>query len=387
MWLVLAGRGYGKSRAACEWVREQVEQRRAGRIALVGATASDVRDVIVEGESGILRKSPPWCRPVWQPSKARIVWPNGAQAFTYSAEEPDRLRGKQHDAAAADELASWRHPETWDQLMFGLRLGKDPRCIISTTPQPTPIIKALVARAADPSDVRITRGSTYENAANLADAFLQTIVRRYEGTRLGRQELYAEVLDDNPGALWKRAMVDDHRVTSHPALVRVVVAVDPAVTADASSDETGIVVAGLGADGHGYVLEDRSLSASPAGWAREAVTAYRTRSADRIIAEVNNGGDLVEAAIRTVDRDVSYRAVRASRGKQTRAEPIAALYEQGRVHHVGLLARLESQLCDWDPTTAARSPDRLDALVWALTELMLGGGDDDGEMLVGAPRR
>lgn len=386
IWLILAGRGFGKTRCSVEWVRDQAESGNAGRIALVGATASDVRDVLVEGESGILAKSPPWMRPQWQPSKARLVWPNGAQAFTFSAEEPDRLRGKQHDAAAADELASWRYTETWDQLMFGLRLGTDPRVVISTTPQPTPIIKALAARASDPNDVRITRGSTFDNKANLADAFVQQIIKRYEGTRLGRQELYAEILDDNPGALWQRGVLETHRVATHPRLVRIVVGVDPAVTADANSDETGIVVAGLGTDGHGYVLDDKSLTDTPNAWAKQVCAAYHARKADRVVAEVNNGGDLVEMALRTVDRNVSYRGVRASRGKQTRAEPIAALYEQGRIHHVGFHAKLENQLCEWNPTSSSGSPDRLDALVWALTELMLEGGDDDTEIFRGAAR-
>lgn len=374
IWLILAGRGFGKTRCAVEWVQQQAASGLAERIALVGATASDVRDVLVEGESGILRKAPPWFRPDWQPSKSRLVWPNGVQGFTYSAEEPDRLRGKQHHAAAADELASWRYTETWDQLMLGLRLGADPRCVISTTPRPTELIISLVKRASDPNDVRVSRGSTYDNRANLAPVFIDQIIRRYEGTRLGRQELYAEVLDDNPGALWKREQIDKCRVSKVPDLRRVVVAVDPAVSSNENSAETGIVVAGLGSDGHGYVLDDRSLVASPAAWAAEAVAVYSSRKADRIVAEVNNGGELVEAAIRTVDRNAAFKQVRASRGKEVRAEPIAALYEQGRVHHVGSLAKLEDQLCSWDPATASRSPDRLDALVWALTELMLSGG-------------
>lgn len=383
IWLVLAGRGFGKTRCGVEWVRDRVQTGQAGRIALVGATSSDVRDVLIEGESGILAKSPPWFRPVWQSARSRLVWPNGAIALTYSAEEPDRLRGKQHDGGLCDELASWRYVDTWDQLMFGMRLGEDPRVVITTTPRPTEIIKSLVRRSVDPTDVRVTKGSTFDNKANLAPAFVDQIIKRYQGTRLGRQEIDAEILDDAPGALWKRGQLDKLRVTAHPPLVRIVVAVDPAVTSDAKSDETGIVVAGLGTDGHGYVLQDRSLSESPAKWAAEVVAAYHVHRADRIVAEVNNGGDLVEAAIRTVDRDVSYKAVRAARGKQTRAEPIGALYEQGKVHHVGTLAKLEDQLCNWDPTTSARSPDRLDALVWALTELMLEGGDDDGGLLVG----
>jgi phage terminase large subunit-like protein len=389
IWLVLAGRGFGKTRCGVEWVRQQVESKQAGRLALVGATASDVRDVIIEGESGLLATSPPWMRPRWISARSRLEWPNGAMAFTYSAEEPDRLRGKQHDGGLCDELASWRYLDTWDQLMFGMRLGADPRVVITTTPRPTPIIKSLVARGADPNDVRVTRGSTFDNAANLAPAFVEQIVRRYEGTRLGRQEINAEILDDNPGALWKRDSIDAHRIQRKdvPALRRIVVAVDPAVTANEDSSETGIVVAGLGEDGHGYVLDDRSLSDTPHRWAQEAVNWYHASAADRLVAEVNNGGDLVEAAIRTVDRNVAFKSVRASRGKQTRAEPISSLYEQGRVHHVGALAKLEDQLVSWDPTTTTRSPDRLDALVWALTELMLGGGDDDGELLIGPSRR
>jgi len=362
-----------------------------------------VRDVLVEGESGILAISPPWFRPKWEGSRSRLVWPNGALGYTYSAEEPDRLRGKQHDSAVCDELASWRYIDTWDQLMFGLRLGADPRCVVATTPRPVPAITNLLKRSQNPNDVRVVRGSTFDNRANLAKAFVDQIVQRYEGTRLGRQELFAEVLTDNPGALWKREQLDRLRVLRKeaPAFRRIVVAVDPAVSANATSAETGIVVAALGEDGHGYVIDDVSLADSPAQWAKAAANAYHTYRADRIIGEVNNGGDLVESNIRTVDRDVSYRAVRASRGKYTRAEPIAALYEQGRVHHIGSLPKLEDQMCQWDPTSSAprkqsstgdepdfsRSPDRIDALVWALTELMLHGGDDDGEMLVGRARR
>ena len=383
IWLILAGRGFGKTRCTVEWLRSQVETGTCGRIALVGATASDVRDVLVEGESGLLAKSPPWFRPKWNASKGRLTWGNGAVGFTYSAEEPDRLRGKQHDGAVCDELASWRYMETWDQLMFGLRLGADPRCVVATTPRPIPKVVELLKRSTDPNDVRVVAGSTHENRSNLAPAFVEQIIKRYEGTRLGRQEIYAEVLTDNPGALWKRARIEELRVdrTEVPDLVRIVVAVDPAVSANADSAETGIVVAGLGSNGHGYVLDDKSLSDSPAAWAKAVVNVYHDRKADRIIGEVNNGGDLVEANIRTVDRSVSYRAVRASRGKQTRAEPIAALYEQGRVHHVGTFSKLEDQQCEWDPTTAKRSPDRLDAMVWALTDLMLEGGDDDVELI------
>lgn len=368
VWLVLAGRGFGKTRTGAEWLRDQVENRGRGRLALVAPTAADARDVMVEGESGILAISPPWFRPVYEPSKRRLTWPNGAIATTYSADEPDRLRGPQHDGAWADELAAWKYPEAWDMLMFGLRLGMDPRAVVTTTPKPVRLIRELLAAAT----TVVTRGSTYENAANLAPAFLEQIVTKYKGTRLGRQELDGEVLDDVPGALWTRKVLDDLRRTTAPELVRVVVAIDPAVTSGEDSDETGIVVAGRGADGHGYVLADLSCRMSPDGWARRAVNALQDHKADRIVAEVNNGGDLVERVIRTVERTVPYKAVHASRGKRVRAEPIAALYEQGKVHHVGSLPDLEDQMCTYLPEGSDKSPDRVDALVWALTELMLG---------------
>lgn len=378
-WLILAGRGFGKTRSGAEWVLDQVERKGRKRIALVARTAADIRDVMVEGESGIMTVAHPARRPIYEPSKRRLSWPRlGAIATTFTAEEPDQLRGPQHDAAWCDEIAAWKYgPETWDQLQMILRLGTQPQACITTTPRPTPLIKMLLAdtfAAGQSGGTVVTRGSTFDNKGNLAASFIRKVLKKYEGTRLGRQELYAEVLDDNPGALWKRRWLDDLRVNRHPPLVRIVVAVDPAVSANANSAETGIVAAGLGEDGHGYVLDDVSLSDTPAKWGAAAVTAYNTRKADRIIGEVNNGGDLVEANIRTVDADVSYKDVRASRGKLTRAEPIAALYEQKRVHHVGAFAQLEDQLCDWDPTTGTKSPDRLDALVWALTELMLEGG-------------
>lgn len=366
-WLLLAGRGFGKTRTITEWVRDEVQSGRCGRVALVAPTVADVRDVLVEGESGILAVSPDDARPTYEPSKRRLTWGNGAIATTYSADEPDRLRGPQHDRAACDEIAAWRYPETWDMLMFGLRLGDDPKAAVATTPRPVRLVRELLA---SPTTV-VTRGTTYENAGNLAPAFLEQIVAKYEGTRLGRQELNAELLDDVPGALWSRQAVDDLRRPDHPDLTRVVVAVDPAVTSGEDADETGIVVAGLGVDGRGYVLADLTCRLSPDGWARRAVTAYHAHRADRLVAEVNNGGDLVERVVRTVDRDVSYKAVHASRGKQTRAEPVAALYEQGKVSHVGSLPDLEDQMCSYTPDGYDGSPDRVDALVWALTELML----------------
>ena len=372
IWLLLSGRGYGKSRCGAEGVRMVVEEGRARRIALVAATASDARDVMVEGESGILAVSPPWNRPLYEPSKRRLTWPNGAMATTYSADEPERLRGPQHDFAWCDELAAWRFPEAWDMLMFGLRLGADPRTIVTTTPRPTKLIKQLMA---DKGTV-MTRGSTLANRANLAPTFLAKIMERYAGTRLGRQELEAEVLEDVAGALWQSAMFEapGFRLARAPSLVRIVVAIDPAASSGETADESGIVVAGKDAAGDAYVLDDVSGRYAPLEWAAKAIAAYRTHAADRVVAEVNNGGEMVETTIRMIDPLVAYGAVRASRGKVTRAEPIAALYEQERVHHVGTFAALEDQMCsftrDYD-RAANGSPDRVDALVWALTELMV----------------
>jgi phage terminase large subunit-like protein len=364
-WLVLAGRGFGKTRTGAEWVRDQVENGRCKRLALVARTTADVRDVMVEGESGIMAVCPPWNRPRYEPSKRRLTWKNGAIATTYSADKPDQLRGPQHDSAWADELAAWRYPDAWDMLMFGLRLGADPRCVVTTTPRPTRIIRDLVKAVT----TAITGGSTYDNIANLAPAFIEQIIRKYEGTTLGQQELYAKLLEDNPGALWQRDLIEQHRVIKAPELKRVVVALDPSATSGDEADEAGILVAGVGVDDHLYVIDDPSLRASPLGWGKAAVTAYHKYRADRIVAEVNNGGEMVELTIRTIDKSVSYKSVHASRGKQTRAEPVAALYEQGRCHHVGMFAELEDEMCQWVPGDP--SPNRMDALVWAGTELML----------------
>jgi predicted phage terminase large subunit-like protein len=365
-WLILAGRGWGKTRTGAEWVRAEVEAGRRGRLALIGATAADVRDVMIEGESGIMATARPSFRPVYEPSKRRVTWPNGAIATAYSADEPDRLRGPQHDGAWPDELAAWRYPEALDMLMFGLRLGNDPRSVVTTTPRPTKLIRELITAPT----TTVTTGSTYDNLANLAPAFAEQIIRKYEGTRLGRQELLAELLTDVPGALWTYAMLEDRRAA--PDLVRVVVAIDPAVTSGEDSDETGIVVAGLGVDGRGYVLADRSCRLSPDGWASRAVGAFDDHRADLVVAEVNNGGDMVESTVRTVRKTLPYKKIHASRGKQTRAQPVAALYEQGRVSHVEVFPELEEQLTTWTPESGT-SPDRLDALVWALTELMVNG--------------
>ena len=366
-WLILAGRGWGKTRTGAEWVIDRIEDG-AQRIALVGPTAADVRDVMIEGESGLLAIAPDDLGALYEPSKRRVTFESGAICTAYSADEPDRLRGPQHEFAWCDELAAWRYPAAWDMLAFGLRLGDDPRALVTTTPRPTKEVRELVAAAT----TAITRGATFDNADNLAPAFLERIVQKYEGTRLGRQELYAEVLEDVPGALWTRAMLEQ-AVSEWPGQTpqtsRLVVAVDPAVTSGEESDDTGIIVAGR--DGkRGYVLADLTCHLSPDGWARRAVEAYHRFGADRIVAEANQGGDMVKSVIRSVDPSVPVRLVRATRGKRVRAEPIAALYEQGRVAHAEVFPELEDQLVTWTPDSPD-SPDRLDALVWALTDLDL----------------
>lgn len=370
VWLILAGRGFGKTRTGAEFIRREVNAGKANHIALVGATAADVRDTMIEGESGLLRVFPPDQRPHYEPSKRRVTFHNGASASAYSADEPDRLRGPNHDLAWADELAAWRYSDAWDQLMLGLRIGEHPRCVVTTTPRPVEVIRRLMTTK--DGTVHVTRGSTYENQKNLASAFIDEMRRRYEGTTLGRQELHAEILDDLEGALWQRTMFDQNRVHHHTQLRRVVVAVDPATTSRSNSNETGIVVAGIGVDGKGYVLDDKTIRGTPDEWGRAAVSAYHTYQCDRIVAEANQGGDMVRHTLMTVDRNAPIKLVHASRGKRTRAEPVAALYEQGKVHHVGYLSALEDQMCNWVPDLSD-SPDRLDALVWALTELMIDG--------------
>lgn len=371
-WLIKAGRGWGKTRAGSEFVRERVESGSARRIALCGRTAADVRDVMVEGNSGLLNISPPWFRPVYNPSKRRLTWPNGAIATCYSGDNPDTLRGPEHDLAWVDELAAYRYAEDfWDNLQLGLRIGKTPQTIVTTTPRPTAIIRQLVKD----KTTAVTGGPTFDNLINLSQQF-RRVIGKYEGTTLGRQELYAELLEDIPGALWKRTTIDSKRVPwrirDTLQLSRIVVSIDPATTSKKGSDDTGIIVAGIGEDGHGYVLDDVTKHDLPDVWAKAAIEALEKYKADRIVAEVNNGGDLVESVLRHVDPDVPYKSVHASRGKRTRAEPIAALYEQGKVHHVGVLAELEDQMCCWLPQSE-ESPDRVDALVWALTELFEGG--------------
>lgn len=366
-WLIKAGRGFGKTRTGAETAREWVK-RGERYVNLIGATADDARDIMVQGESGILAICPRHERPEYRPSQRKLIWPNGAESLIFTADEPERLRGKQHSKLWADELAAWRYADAWDQAKFGLRLGDNPQAIITTTPRPTKIVREIMA---DPATIT-TNGSTYDNRANLAPAFFSAVLKKYEGTRLGRQEIAGEVLDDNPGALFKRADIDKGRLLVAPALTRIVVAIDPAVTSSEGSDDTGIVAAGIDGNGHGYILHDLTLHGSPETWARVATSAYHELKADRIIGEGNNGGDMIESVIRAVDRNVSYRKVTATRGKDIRAEPVAALYEQGRIHHVGQLPKLEDEMTEWDPADkSAMSPNRMDALVWAITDLML----------------
>lgn len=365
-WVILAGRGWGKTRTGAEDVAWYGMANPGSRIAVVAPTSADARDTCVEGDSGLLNVLPREAVQAWNRSLGELILVNGTRYKTFSADEPERLRGPQHHRAWADELAAWRYPEAWDQLMFGLRLGQHPQAVVTTTPKPTPLVKALVAAKTS----HVTRGSTFDNAKNLAPSALQMLKEKYEGTRLGRQELDAEILGDLPGALWSLTSLDAYRLRESPDMARIVVAVDPAVTATEASDEHGIIVAGL-SEKRGIVLEDASLQGSPHEWARRAVSLYRSWNADCIVIEVNQGGDMVAHTIRTIDPNVKIKEVRASRGKHVRAEPIAALYEQGRVAHAGVFPELENQMTQM--TTAGfegeGSPDRVDALVWAMTEL------------------
>lgn len=385
-WLVNAGRGFGKTRAGVEWVRDQVK-RGAKRIAAVAATNSDIERVMVKGESGFL--SVCWQGdktyagkkmgyPEWSPTKRTLTWDNGAQVQFFSAEEPERLRGPQFEIAWCDELAAWnKDMDTWSMLQFCMRLGKHPRIMVTTTPKPTKLVRQILK---DPK-THVTTGSTFDNAANLAKTYLKAVKEQYEGTRLGRQELYAEVLEEAEGALWTTEMLDKASVKHDevPHLNRIVVALDPAVTSNAESDMTGIVVAGIDVNGVAYVLGDYTERLSPQGWASKAIQLYHQYQADRIVAEVNQGGDLVKATIHSEDETVPLKMVRASRGKFARAEPISALYERGLVKHVvnppdgSSLNELETQLRTWEPLGSIGSPDRLDAMVWAITELSLNG--------------
>lgn len=381
-WVILGGRGAGKTRAGAEWVRAQVEGRRpldpgrSRRVALVGETYDQVRDVMIHGDSGILACSPPDRRPVWKAGERKLIWPNGAEAQAFSAHDPEALRGPQFDAAWADELAKWKKgQDSWDMLQFALRLGDAPQVCVTTTPRSTDVLRNLMEA---PSTV-MTHAPTEANRANLAASFLEEVRTRYAGTRLGRQELDGVLLTDIEGALWTADSLDGLRVGSAPQMDRVVVALDPAVSAGSKADECGIVVVGARMQGppvdwRAWVLADRTVQGlGPSGWAQAAIAAMDEFGADRLVAEVNQGGAMVEEVVRQVDPVVPFQAVRATRGKSARAEPVAALYEQGRVKHLPGLGPLEEQMCQMTVRgfEGTGSPDRVDALVWALHALIV----------------
>jgi len=371
-WLILAGRGAGKTRAGAEAVRHW--SRRYPIVNLIGATSDDARDVMVLGESGVLACCPADERPRYYRASARLAWPNGATSQVFSADEPDRLRGKQHMKLWCDELAAWRHSDAFEQALLGLRLGGAPQVVITTTPRPIAIIRQLL----EDKDAIVTHGTTFDNSRYLARAFLERIAARYQGRAIGRQELYAELLQETPGALWTHDLIERHRIAGAAApgdYARIVVGVDPPATTGERADECGIIVAARTADGAVYVLADLSSQGdTPAGWAARVVAAYRNYSANRVVAEVNNGGAMVADVLRQCEPNLPVRSVTATRGKFLRAEPVAAAYERGLVHHVGVFAKLEDQLCaltpDFEARSAGFSPDRADALVWAIADLI-----------------
>ena len=370
-WLILAGRGWGKTLTGSQDLVAYASLNPESICAVVAPTAGDLRRVCFDGPSGILSVLPDACilngrhRGYNRGTSEVRLW-NGSLIQGFAAIEPDRLRGPQFHRAWCDELAAWRYEDAWDQLQFGLRLGDNPQAVVTTTPRPTPLIRQLVRD----NGTKLVTGSTFENAANLAPPALARLKEKYEGTRLGRQELYAEILDDTEGALWKRSWLDDSRLNKHPDLVRIVVAIDPATTKTETSDECGMIIAGKDARGHVYILDDLTAKMTPNETAVAAINAYKLWPCDRIVAEANNGGDWIELGLRQLDPNIAYSKLHASRGKQARAEPVAALYEQHRVHHVGVFAAAEDELCTWEPNTGMASPNRLDAIVWAVTELM-----------------
>jgi phage terminase large subunit-like protein len=376
-WLLLGGRGSGKTRAGAEWVRAQVvgepplADRRSRRIALVGDTIAQVRSIMIEGVSGLMSIYPPDKRPKLEVSKNQLVWDNGTMAQLFGADDPDSLRGPQFDAAWCDELAKWRRPDlAWDNLQFALRLGRWPQCVITTTPRPILLLKKIL----DDLATAVTRSRTADNAKFLSPSFMAEMQRRYGETPIGRQELEGEIVEERMTGLWKRSHIEQARMLARPELVRIVVAVDPPVTSTAGSDSCGIVVAGLGVDKRAYVIADRTVQGrEPATWAKAAVAAYHDHEADAIVVETNQGGDLLVQMFRSIDAMVPVKKVYASRGKYVRAEPVSILYGEGRVVHVGEFSELERQMCDFaaDGLSHGKSPDRLDALVWAITELML----------------
>lgn len=368
-WVIQAGRGWGKTRTIAELVIKWA-QKPGTIIHIVARTAADYRDVIVKGPAGILAWSPPWFRPKWNANDRRLTWPNGSTALCFSAAEPDQLRGPQCHKAVADEVAAWRYQEALSNLVFGCRLGDNPQIAIASTPKPTPTFKDALKLPG----LVITRGATYDNKANLAKTFILALEERYKGTRLGRQELEGELLDDNPGALWRRSWLDEGRITrpfEKDPIVRIAVAVDPGASDKKSDDvaEHGIVVCGRTAKGRGIVLDDVSCKGSPQTWGMAAVTAYYKYKANVIVAEANQGGAMVKHTIHTIDPTIPVVLVYASHAKEARAEPISSLYEQEKMHHLGVFAELEDQMCEWEPGKGMKSPDRLDALVWGFTHL------------------
>lgn len=380
IWLILAGRGWGKTRTGAQDIVSYAMQNPNTICAVVAPTLGDLRRTCIEGQSGILSFLPREClvgdtKSGYNAQTGEIQLWNGSKIIGFSADTPDRMRGPQYHRVWCDELAAWRYEEAFDQLQFGLRLGQNPQMVITTTPRPTKLVKQLVQRVEQ--DVVMTTGSTFENEAHLAQSALRTFRERYEGTRLGRQELYAEVLTDIEGALWTFAQIEKAKLSDDapiPEMQEIVVAVDPAVTANANSDETGILVCSKDEHNHYYVIEDESGIMSPEQWARRAIDCYYEHQADRIVCEVNQGGDLVTKVIRDLDHTIPVKGVRATRGKILRAEPVAALYEQERVHHLGTFSKLEDQMTSFDGKVGAKSPDRLDALVWAITELSESSG-------------
>lgn len=406
--LVLSGRAFGKSLFGAQWVRYQIESGNMRQIALIARTPADARRVMIEGRSGLLNITPPWFKPVWEPSKNKLTWPNGACAWVYSSEKPDQLRGPEHDGYWADELAAWRFlEETWNNLLMGFRLAPAdmrPRGIITTTPRPLPLIREMVQEAQAlkcQGKTYLIQTSTFENAANLPPEYLQEMIEKYRGTRLGDQELYAKILDDSPGALWCHDDIQRIGDLDGIEMTRVVVAVDPQKASqgvghrrasehktnnkNAPNCSTGIIGCGRDSKGNGYVLEDRTMDGKPDEWARAVCSLYHELDADCVVAESNAGGDMVEAVIRACDPNIPIKLVHASRGKATRAEPISALYKRKKIWHYGFeeLALLEDQMCTWDPN-ASESPDRVDALVWGFTDLLLGEnsfGLDGGDLM------
>lgn len=371
-WLIMAGRGFGKTRTGAETIRCWATKGHYKNIALIAASLGEARTIMVEGQSGLLNIHTEEECPKYIPTRRQLHWKNGAVATLFGAEAYEQLRGPQFDCAWIDELAKFRKAEfVWQQLQLCLRLGSDPRCIITTTPRPIKLIEQLIKTPG----VVTTRGTTFDNAENLAPGFLDHIQKQFLGTRLGAQELYAELLTQTAGALWHRDMIlyqqPPENADGTLKLERIVIAIDPATTHHEGSDETGIIIAGLDSAKQAYVLEDLSGKFSPGDWGQRVVAAYWRHRADRVVAEVNKGGDLVERILTSIDPSIAFKAVRATRGKQTRAEPIAALYEQRRVFHQRPLTALESQLCDYVPGITSKSPDRLDAMVWAITDLLL----------------